>query len=61
MFNVAGTDIQLPFTMPHYQVQQYGGCAFMTAPADTLAEITSDTLKAEKRKLWEKLKQIFNI
>jgi hypothetical protein len=61
MFNVLTADIQLSFTIPHYQVQNYGGCTFMTAPIITLSAENSLEIKTEKRKLWEKLRMIFNV
>src|SRR5205814_2345861 len=61
MFDVTTTDVQLPFTIPHYQGQKYGECIFMTAPLTTLSIENSLQIKNEKRKLWEKLKQIFNV
>jgi hypothetical protein len=61
MFDVTTHDIVLPFTFPHYQVQKYGGCTFMTAPIITLTNDNAEFVKIEKRKLWEKLKLIFNV
>ena len=61
MFDVTTHDIQLPFTFPHYQIQKYSDCTFMTAPMATLTNDNSDLVKIEKRKLWEKLKLIFNV
>ena len=61
LFDVNTTDIQLPFAIPHYQLQQYSGCTIMTSPAVNLSENSTDEVKAEKRKLWLKLKQIFNV
>jgi len=61
MFDVTTNDIQLPFTMPHYQAQQYAGCTFITAPQVTLTGENSDAIKTEKRKLWEKMKIIFKV
>lgn len=61
MFDVTTQDIQLPFTIPHYQVQRYADCAFMTAPANTLSTQTQEPIRSEKKKLWEKLKLIFNV
>ncbi|QEC67370.1 hypothetical protein FRZ67_08700 [Panacibacter ginsenosidivorans] len=62
MFDVSANDLSLPFSIPNYQLQQYGGCAFMTAPAVTLsADKTTEAIKTEKRNLWEKLKVIFNV
>ncbi|CAN5429872.1 hypothetical protein BH10BAC2_BH10BAC2_48530 [soil metagenome] len=62
MFDVTTNDLALPFSIPSYQVQQYGGCTFMTAPAITLsADKTTESIKTEKRSLWDKLKVIFNV
>ena len=62
MFNVTTNEVELPFNMPDYQVQKYGGTTFMMAPAITLsADKTTDSIKTEKRNLWEKLKVIFNV
>jgi len=62
MFEVTTQEIELPFTIPHYQLQKYAGCIFMTAPVITLASVNiTESIKAEKKKLWEKLKNIFNI
>lgn len=62
MFDVTTEDIQLPFAIPYYQVQQYGGCTFMTAQGSTLsAGPNTEATAAEKRKLWEKLRVIFTV
>jgi hypothetical protein len=61
MFDVTTQDIQLPFTIPHYQVQRYADCIFMTAPSSTLSTETQEPVRSEKKKLWEKLKLIFNV
>ena len=59
MFDVTTKNIELPFTMPHYQLQQHSGCNFITAPAITLStNNTDETIRNEKKKLWEKLKQL---
>ena len=62
MFDVTTNDLALPFSIPNYQVQLYGGCTFMAAPSITLsADKTTEIIKTEKRNLWEKLKVIFNV
>ncbi len=60
-FGVKALQIELPFTMPDYQVQQYNNCQIITAPA--LAELNKQTApaKAEKIKLWSSLKKMLNI
>lgn len=61
LFNVGTQDIELPFTIPHYQVQQYSGTTIMTAPVTTLSAGNTEAVKKEKRYLWDKLKIIFNV
>lgn len=62
MFDVAPSDIALPFSIPNYQIQKYSGTTFMTAPAITLSlDKTTETIKMEKRNLWGKLKIIFSV
>lgn len=62
LFDVTANELSLPITFPDYQLQKYDGCIFMSAPSITLsADKTTESIKAEKRKLWEKLKQVFNI
>jgi len=62
MFDVTTNDLALPFSIPNYQVQKYSGATFMIAPAITLsADKTTESIKTEKRNLWEKLKVIFNV
>ena len=61
MFDVTTKDIQLPFTIPHYQLQQHNGCTFMTIPVITLTAENTEAVKTEKRKLWEKMKTLFKI
>jgi len=60
MFGVDPLQLGLPFTMPHYQLQNYAGCTLLSAPVSTLvaAAATTDAIKAEKRKLWESLKRM---
>lgn len=62
MFDVTTNELQMPFSIPNYQVQQYGGCTFMCAPGTTLSSVANTaSVVAEKRKLWEKLKIIFGV
>lgn len=61
LFNVVAEKIQLPFTIPHYQVQQYANCTFLMAPELSTYYTESDSAKIEKTKLWVSLKRIFNI
>lgn len=60
LFDVTTQAIGLPFTIPHYQVQQYDGCMYISAPGLTLEENDNDkNIKAEKLKLWASLKKMF--
>ncbi|MEO0065389.1 MAG: hypothetical protein RI983_715 [Bacteroidota bacterium] len=61
LFGVKTSDIQLPFIIPDYQIQQYDQCKFLAAPA--FAKFTGDSpeAKLEKTKLWVSLKTLFNI
>ena len=61
MFDTLIQDIKLPFTIPHFQIQQYAGTTFMTAPEITLSDAATDAVKTEKRKLSKKLKIIFTV
>jgi hypothetical protein len=60
MFGVTTQQLQLPFTVPDYQVQNYAGCTLVGAPVTTLASAaySTDAIKVEKRKLWESLKRM---
>lgn len=61
LFGVKTSDIQLPFIIPEYQIQQYDQCKFLAAPV--FAKFTEDSpeAKLEKTKLWVSLKTLFNI
>ena len=61
LFGVTAKQIQIPFTVPHYQVQQHDNCNFLLAPSlDTMLG-TSQQAKLEKSKLWLCLKKMFNV
>jgi hypothetical protein len=61
LFEVSPTDINLPFTIPYYQVQPYNNCSFLSAPS--LRKMLGDNQEArlEKSKLWLSLKRMFDI
>lgn len=60
-FGVSALQIELPFSMPYYQVQQYDNCSITTAPS--LSNLNNETATAitEKKKLWKSLQKMFNI
>lgn len=61
LFNVSTAMVQLPFTIPNYQVQQYGGCTFLMAPSLLQYYGDSGDAKLEKTKLWVSLKLLFKL
>lgn len=61
LFNVTAADIALPFTIPFYQVQSYGGKQFLLAPDLQLMLSNTQEAKLEKSKLWLSLKKMFGI
>jgi hypothetical protein len=61
LFGITALQIELPFTMPDYQVQQYSNCKILIAPALTDLNNASAKAVAEKKKLWSSLKNMFSI
>lgn len=61
LFDVPTQNIQLPFTVPHYQLQQFGSTQFLLAPSLALMLGNTGAVKMEKSKLWLSLKKMFNI
>jgi hypothetical protein len=61
LFDVAATDIDLPFTIPNYQVQPYDGSKFLIAPSLAFMQGASQESKLEKSRLWLSLKKMFDI
>lgn len=57
LFGIEPAAIELPINFPHYQLQQFTGTTYLTAP--TLPELEDD--KVEKSKLWVCLKKMFGI
>lgn len=61
MFDVSMQQMQLPFTIPNYQVQQFDNCTFLVAPSLTTMLPNTNEAKLEKRFLWDSLKRVFGI
>ena len=61
LFNVEANAIQLPFTIPYYQVQQYDKCSILTAPTLQMMLGNTEEAKLHKSRLWLSLKKIFTI
>lgn len=61
LFDVEPSAIGLPFKIPFFQVQNFGGCTIMPAPALSLLNQDTHEGKLLKTKLWNSLKQVFAI
>lgn len=60
-FDVSARDIELSFSIPHYQLQAYDQCKFLFAKGLEKMLGTTDIVKTEKRNLWEGLKKMFEL
>jgi hypothetical protein len=60
-FGITALQIELPFTMPDYQVQDYNKCKIVTAPSLHELKQPTEIAKAEKTKLWKSLKNMFDL
>lgn len=60
-FDLQTKEIQLPFTMPNYQVQLHDNCKFLFASSLKTMEGDSQEAKLEKSKLWASLKNMFQL
>jgi hypothetical protein len=61
LFGVTAQQIQLPFTVPNYQVQKYDNCNFLIAADLEMMLGNGQEAKLEKSKLWLSLKKMFNV
>ena len=61
LFGVTTLQVELPFDMPFYQVQQYSNCHITTAPSLIVLNKENAQAIAEKKKLWKSLQKMFNI
>lgn len=61
LFGVTAKQIDIPFTVPYYQVQQHDNCSFLLAPPLDVMLGESQEAKLEKSKLWLCLKKMFNV
>ncbi|MEI8073905.1 MAG: hypothetical protein WCH78_04080 [Bacteroidota bacterium] len=60
-FDLQTKEIQLPFTIPNYQVQLHDNCKFLFASSLKTMEGDSQEAKLEKSKLWASLKNMFQL
>ena len=61
LFDVTALEIELPFIMPDYKVQNYDNCSILIAPSLQQLNKNSEEAKAEKTKLWKSLQTMFNL
>lgn len=61
LFDVEPSLIRLPFKIPPFQVQNYDSCTILTAPALSALNKPDHEGKLLKTKLWNSLKQLFDI
>jgi len=61
LFGISALQIELPFTMPDYQVQQYDACKIVIAPSLPGLNTSSAYAVTEKKKLWKSLQKMFNL
>ena len=57
LFGITPLEIDLPFNFPYFQIQNFDGCTYLSAPDLTLIR----THVAIKTKLWKCLKNLFEI
>ncbi len=60
-FGITALQIELPFAMPDYQLQDYNKCKILTAPSLNELNRPTPSAKEEKSKLWKSLKKMFDI
>lgn len=61
LFGITTQQLQLPFTIPDYQVQSYDQCQFLVTPPLPAMLGESQEARLEKSKLWLCLKKMFSL
>lgn len=61
LFGITTQQLQLPFTIPDYQVQSYDQCQLLVAPPLHTMLGESQEARLEKSKLWLCLKKMFSL
>lgn len=59
LFDVIPTSIELPFTIPSYQIQEYNNCKILVAGSLQFMTLESEEVKKEKTLLWNALRKMF--
>lgn len=61
LFDVTAKQVQLPFTIPFYQVQDYDKCQILLVPSLEKMLGVSQEAKLEKSRLWLSLQKMFQV
>ena len=61
LFDVIPTAIELPFTIPPYQIQEYNNCKILVAGSLQYMTLESEEVKKEKTLLWNALRKMFSL
>jgi hypothetical protein len=61
LFGVMASAIQLPFTVPHFQVQNFDNCTILQSPPLGEMNEPTENSKELKKKLWLSLKRMFDV
>ena len=61
LLGLPASSIQLPFTVPDFQVQNYDGCAILQTPPLSAMNEATEISKNLKKKLWTALKLLFEL
>jgi hypothetical protein len=61
LFSVTAQQLQIPFAIPNYKLQNYNGYTIVQAIALEKMLGNSDAEKKEKKQLWDCLQQLFNL
>ena len=61
LFDVNTGEINLPFTIPQYQIQPYNNCKFLVSTSLYNLSQPTQEAKLEKSKLWVCLKNLFQL
>jgi hypothetical protein len=61
VFGPSIVNIELPFSIPQYQIKQLDNCNYLTAVSLETMQGNTSNAKEEKGKLWKTLQQIFQL
>lgn len=61
LFDISPASIELPFTIPPYQIQDYNNCKMLVAGSLQYMTTENEEVKKEKILLWNALRKMFSI